>query len=211
MSDKVLKIVLTGTIGSGKSVVAKYFAELGAAIIDSDVIVRDLLSNDAEIITKIKQHFGAVVIADGALQRKVLREIVFNKASEKQWLEALLHPLVFKAIDRQLAEIKTGYCIIIIPLFLETCERYKIADRVLVVDAPREQQIIRTMKRDNIAKAMVQKILEQQADSEKLLACADDIIINNNSLDELKKQVEKLHLKYKNISETIIVGSKNEH
>jgi dephospho-CoA kinase len=203
MRNKILQVVLTGTIGSGKTTVAKYFADLGIKVIDSDLIVRDLLSNNQKVMAKIQQYFGVE-------DRKILREIIFNDPEQKKWLEELLHPLVFKEIVKQVAKIETGYCLIIIPLFLETRNRYKIGDRVLVVTAPREQQIARTTQRDNTTVEMAQKILEQQADTQKLLACADDIIINDKSLNELKKQVEKLHEKYQNISKRMELSDESQ-
>jgi dephospho-CoA kinase len=204
MQNKIQKIVLTGTIGSGKTTVAKYFAELGVKVIDADIIVHEILLNP-EIIATIKEHFNArVVDTEGKLQHKILREIIFNDSAAKQWLEGLLHPLVIKEINNQIAAIKTeSYCLVVIPLFLETREHYQIADRVLVIDAPEKLQIARIMARDHTSAAMAQKILAQQANRQELLACADEVIVNNNSLNELKKQVEKLHQKYQNINKNL--------
>lgn len=204
MLNNTLKVVLTGTIGSGKTTAAKYFSELGVPVIDSDEIVQSLLLKQ-EVKRAIIEHFGAEVVSElGELHRRKIREIIFNDLFAKEWLENFLHPLVFKEITSRLQNIEVEYCVIVIPLFLETRGQFPIADRVLVIDTPREQQIARAMERDKMPEALAQKILVQQSEREKLFACADDIIINDKDIFQLKKQVESLHRKYQNTAKELL-------
>ncbi len=192
----MLKIGLTGGIGSGKSTVAKYFAELGVAIIDADKIARELVAKDTHTLTKIVKHFGSKILTGrGELDRTYLRKLIFSNPKQKQWLEKLLHPLIFHFMVNQLQQIKSPYCILVIPLLLET-QQEKLVDRILVVDAPQEQQINRTMKKNKMSEKEVKAIIVTQANREQRLASADDIIYNDNSLTKLKQQVQQLHQKY---------------
>lgn len=192
----MLKIGLTGGIGSGKSTVAKYFAELGVAIIDADKIARELVATGTPALTKIVKHFGNKILTSrGELDRKCLRKLIFSNPKQKQWLEKLLHPLIYHEMENQLQQVKSPYCILVIPLLVET-QQEKLVDRILVVDASQEQQINRTMKKNKISEKEVKTIIATQANREQRLASADDIIYNDNSLTKLKQQVQQLHQKY---------------
>jgi len=192
----MLKIGLTGGIGSGKSTVAKYFAELGVAIIDADKIARELVATGTPALTKIVEHFGNKILTSrDELDRKYLRKLIFNNPKQKQWLERLLHPLIYHEMENQLQQVKSPYCILVIPLLVET-QQEKLVDRILIVDAPQEQQINRTIKKNKISEKEVKTIIATQANREQRLASADDIIYNDNSLTKLKQQVQQLHQKY---------------
>lgn len=192
----MLKIGLTGGIGSGKSTVAKYFAELGVAIIDADKIARELVATGTPALTKIVEHFGNKILTSrDELDRKCLRKLIFSNPKQKQWLERLLHPLIYHEMENQLQQVKSPYCILVIPLLVET-QQEKLVDRILVVDASQEQQINRTMKKNKISEKEVKTIIATQANREQRLASADDIIYNDNSLTKLKQQVQQLHQKY---------------
>lgn len=189
----MLKIGLTGGIGSGKSTTAHYFAALGVPIIDADIIVHNLLKYNQEVFAKIFEHFGTQALKpDNSIDRKYLREIIFNNSTERKWMESLLHPLVFQEIKKLCCITKAPYCIIVMPLLFETGGN-KIVDRVLVVNTDIDSQIQRTMKRDNICAAAVSNIIASQSDNIWRLSQANDIIDNNGTEENTQKQVMQLH------------------
>lgn len=190
------KIGLTGGIGSGKSTVANFFAELGIEVIDADKIVHELLADNTAILQKIIEHFGSMVVTEKhELDRKFLREIIFNDIKERKWLENLLHPLVYKIMIERANMTKSPYCVLVIPLLFET-NSSSMVDRVLVVESSQENQIIRSLKRDQTNLADIKNIMAAQIDRETRLKKADDIIYNDGTLETLKSQVIKLHDKY---------------
>lgn len=192
----MLKIGLTGGIGSGKSTVAKIFAELKVPIIDADIIVHALTTKGKPAYRKICSHFGAEVITDeGKLARKKLRDLVFANQKERVWLENLLHPLVFQAIKKHLKTMRAPYCILVIPLLFET-DAIKLVDRALVIDCPKTVQIERITQRDHITKTKVKAIINTQISRRERLKMADDVICNQQSLSNLKKQVKIFHQQY---------------
>jgi dephospho-CoA kinase len=193
------KVGLTGGIGSGKSIVAEMFMALGAGIIDTDVIARDLVAPGSAPYDVLLRHFGnEILLPDDNLNRSLLREIIFNDAKEKQWLEDLLHPLIRDEVLRQIEALKTPYCIIVIPLLTETYSEhaYPYLDRILAVDCEPALQAQRAMERDGISQESVQAIIQAQAKREDRLKIADDIIVNDQHIERLREQVEKLHKKY---------------
>jgi len=192
----MLKIGLTGGIASGKSTVAELFAELGAPIIDCDLIARELTQTGSLALNKISKHFGAGILhPDGALNRRALRDLVFQNPVEKHWLEQLLHPLIRQNIREQLAQLKAPYCLIVIPLLSES-EGIDFVDRVCVVDCPPELQLQRLQERDQCSLAAAQQLLKAQHSREERLKIADDLIHNEGNLDSLRAQVQKLSLQY---------------
>ncbi len=197
----MLTIGLTGGIGSGKSLAASFFQALGAKIIDADEIAKALTVYPQPAYFQILNRFGeAILEIDRQINRRKLREIIFTNPTEKCWLENLLHPLINKQIQEQL-EDNFPYCIIVIPLLIET-NAYDLVDRILVVDAPVEAQLNRIMKRDHINQEIAYKIIAAQATREERLMAADEIILNTKGLNELKKQVFSLHLKYSQMKPT---------
>lgn len=186
-------VALTGGIGSGKSLVANLFSELGVAIIDTDVIARELVKPDMPALENIKQHFGSTIInAKQELERAALRKIIFSNPAEKKWLENLLHPLITANVEHQLKTISSPYCIVVIPLLFET----HISDyinRVLVVEAPLDIRVERVRQRDKISKTEIEKIIHSQASDAVRREGADDIIENNGTMDDVAQQVKKLH------------------
>lgn len=192
----MLTIGLTGGIGSGKSTTADYFAEKGITIIDSDQIARDVVAPKTEGLTKIIEHFGTMILdTKGELNRRKLREIIFNNDSERKWLENLLHPLIRQRMQQQIAQAKSPYCIAVIPLLIETLPN-PLIDRILVIDAPESEQLARTMHRDQAALEQIKNIIHSQAKREQRLAAANDILTNDKNLAHLKHQIDDLHLKY---------------
>jgi dephospho-CoA kinase len=192
----MLKIGLTGGIGSGKSTVAKYFAELGITVIDADQIAHELCASNTSCTKKIIEHFGNKILnKDGTLNRSYLRKLIFQDAREKKWLEQLLHPLVYQEMQRQIQKATSPYCILVIPLLFET-KAEDFVDRILVVDSLEQLQIKRIQKRDKISEAEIKKICASQIPRDEHLSRADDIIHNDKSLADLQKQVKKLHQEY---------------
>jgi len=192
----MLVVGLTGGIGSGKSAVAKLFAEHDVPIIDADDISRELTQADQPAFHSIIKHFGnQVILPDGKLDRAKLRDIIFRDPKQRLWLEHLLHPMIRDAIAERLKQIHEPYCILVIPLLLEV-EFYSFINRILVVDAPEQKQLERVAARDNSRKSEIEAILKTQASREARLARAHDVITNNGTLDDLVPQVEQLHEKY---------------
>lgn len=191
----MLKIGLTGGIGSGKSVVSKFFENLGAAIIDSDLIARELTQAGSPLTEKIENHFGKRVMKNKELDRNALSNIIFSDPKEKQWLEKLLHPIIIKKMLEAAKQTDAPYCIFVIPLLLEGQFQH-LVDRILVIDTPIELQIQRTKKRDQKSDAEIQAIISAQSSREEKLAAADDVILNDGSIEKLQNAVQALHEKY---------------
>lgn len=192
-------IGLTGGIGSGKSTVADLFKSLGVPVIDSDQIVRDLVKPGSKILDQIVSHFGKTILnAEGELDRAKLRKKIFDHPQDKVFIETLLHPLVYKKIEEFANNHPAPYIIAVIPLLIETREKYNIdmIKKVLVVDAPEDLQIERVKKRDKLTSAEIRKIMHTQVDRQARLNRANDIIINDGDLSKIKKQVLELDAKY---------------
>ena len=192
---KVYVVGLTGGVGSGKSTVAELFAKLGVTIADADQAARTVVQPGSPALQEIEQAFGPeVLLQDGTLDRAAMRERIFANQQERKNLEAITHPKIKEEIQRQLAAAKGNYAILVVPLLLETGQ--ELADRILVVDAPEELQINRTIKRDNSSRQQVESMLKAQASRSERLRQADDVIDNSKDPDQLPQQVEQLHRKY---------------
>ena len=196
----MLKVGLTGGIGSGKTTVASLFADLGIPQIDADIIAHDLVGHGKPALKELTHRFGAKILThEGTLNRKTLREIVFSDAQKKQQLEALLHPLVYEGIQRQTQQLQNDYVIISIPLLIETNMQVSV-DRILVVDCPQQIQIARVAQRDHLTADSIKSIINSQIPREQRLATANDVINNDCSLQQLAQQVKKLHNSYLTLS-----------
>ena len=189
-------IGLTGGIGSGKTAVSDTFKSLGIDIVDADVSSRLVVEKGQPALDDIQAHFGdGILDSENNLDRTKLREIIFKNPQERVWLEKLLHPKIAEHIKDQLESSNSPYCILVSPLLLET-EQKSYCSFVLVVDVPEESQIARTAKRDGVSEEQVKNIISAQIDREKRLEQADEIIINDGSMEELKEKVVVLHTKY---------------
>lgn len=196
----MLVIGLTGGIGSGKSTIAELFAAMGAPIIDMDQIARQVVEPGQPGLTEITQEFGTDILdVEGRLDRRRLRELIFDSADKRRRLEAMLHPLIRQETKRQLAKLDSAYCIVVIPLLLESHQQ-SLVDRILVVDVPENLQISRTMKRDDISATAVQKILAAQTNRQTRLAAADDIIDNTLDLAQVRDRVAELDNLYRELA-----------
>ena len=196
----MLVIGLTGGIGSGKSTVAEMFATLGVPVIDMDHIARQVVEPGQPALAQITQEFGSNVLdADGCLNRRKLRELIFDSTEKRRRLEAILHPLIRQETQQQISELDAAYCIIVIPLLLES-NQHSLVDRILVVDVPEALQITRTMQRDGISAVEVQNILAAQMDRNSRLAAADDVIDNSAGLEQIRTRVTELDHQYRRLA-----------
>lgn len=194
-------VALTGGIGSGKTTVANEFAKLGAPLIDADIIARQVVELGSPALDAIASHFGSHLInADGTLNRQRLRNIIFANSTEKEWLNSLLHPLIHQETQKQLQNIKNPYALWVVPLLFENNLSH-LADRVLVIDVTPEEQISRTMQRDNVSLQQVENILKAQSSREYRLSQADDVITNHNDELNITDKVAKLHEKYMTLAQ----------
>lgn len=190
------KVGLTGGIGSGKSTVAKFFADLGVPVIDMDIIAREIVRPGQATLQEIKSLFGHDICdSEDELDRKRLREIIFKDEVKRKQLESITHPRIRQRVDEIIQTLDAPYCIIVIPLLFESNRQDNI-DRILVVDTDVEQQIRHTMQRDNIDEDYVRKIIASQASRQTRLKYADDIIDNSGKFEDLSSQVSSLHEKY---------------
>ena len=187
---------LTGGIGSGKTAVSDRFASLGVTVVDADLASRVVVEPGRPALSAIAEHFGPQLInAQGELDRAQLRAKVFADESERKWLEALLHPLIAEEIQHGLASADSAYAILVSPLLLETAQ-HQLVDRVLVVDAPVELQVARTMERDQNDEAQVRAIIAAQTSRDARRGGADDILVNDGTRSALQAQVDALHQRY---------------
>jgi dephospho-CoA kinase len=192
----MLVVGLTGGIGSGKSAAAQRFADLGAPVIDTDRIAREIVEPGQPGLRRIEKTFGKEVLDEhGRLRREYLRRIVFHDPARRMQLESLLHPLIRDEALRRIEALDMPYCVVVVPLLVET-DFTTLVDRVLVVDTPLTLQIERVANRDGLSEEEIRAILAAQTGREERLAAADDVIVNNRDLKHLERQVDALHEHY---------------
>ena len=191
-----LIIGLTGGIGSGKTAVSTLFSQKGIDVIDADIVAREVVEIGTPALSRIAEHFGPVILsADGSLDRAALRKTIFSDPAAKQWLEALLHPLIAEETRRQLAHVSSPYGLYVSPLLVEMGQQ-NYCQRLLIVDVSEDTQLQRTMNRDNNDRAQVERIMASQANRRQRREAADDIIDNSGDLASLAVQVDRLHAHY---------------
>lgn len=198
-----LVIGLTGGIASGKSAAAALFAERGVPVVDADVVARQLVAPGEPALEEIRCAFGPSVLdASGNLDRRRLRELIFENDARRRELEAILHPRVYARMAHELGSLDAPYAIAVVPLLLESGGR-ELVDRVLVVDAPPELQISRTIARDGTTAEAATRVLAAQLPRARRLACADDVLTNDGDLASLAHQVDCLHRRYLELAASI--------
>ena len=200
---RLLRIGLTGGIASGKSTVTERFAELGVPVIDADVASRSVVEPGKPGLGQVARRFGAGVLdADGRLDRRALRNLIFKDSSLRQALDAILHPLIRAEMEHEAAAAKGPYVVMAIPLLVEGGSSDKRVDRVLVVDAKETLQIQRLQARDGSSAEQARAILASQASRAARLAAADDVLSNSGTVAELRQAVDRLHEQYLHLAQT---------
>lgn len=194
------RVGLTGGIASGKSTVAALFAELGVPVIDLDDVAREVVAPGTPLLERVLARFGSGVrAADGSLNRRALREVVFRDSAARRELESMLHPAILARTEERLASAGGSYQIIVVPLLAETggAARY---DRVLVVDCDEALQRARLAQRDGASPELVEAALRAQASRAARLRVAADVIHNDGSTQALRPQVQRLHEQYQHLA-----------
>ena len=200
-----LCIGLTGGIGCGKTTAAEIFAGLGAGVVDTDAISHQLTQADGQANPAIKTALGNDYITpDGALNRTLVRKLIFSDPDKKNLLEQILHPLILDQAMSQLQQLDhTPYNLLVVPLLVENAQFQQLTQRILVVDCSEETQINRVISRNNMTASDVQSILAQQSSRAERLRIADDVIYNDDDMLSLTRQVGILHKRYAENEEVI--------
>ena len=187
---------LTGGIGSGKSAASAWFEAQGIVVIDADVVAREVVEKGQPALQQIQQRFGDwVLLKNGELDRRALREHIFKEPSARQALEKITHPAIRQSIMQQLQAATSPYAILVSPLLFET-NQHELTQHTLLIDASIDIQILRASQRDHQTIEQIQTIIETQMSREQKQALADDIVVNDGHLEHLYAQLRPLHLKY---------------
>jgi dephospho-CoA kinase len=195
-----LVVGLTGGIGSGKTTVAEGFSALGVPVIDADQLAHELVEPGQPALDEIIEIFGKESVApDGQLERSYIRQQIYTNVGLKLRLEAILHPKIRQRIRTLLSNIEEPYCIVVIPLLLET-QQNDLVNRILVVDAPEKEQRQRVAARDSLSDNTIMAIMQSQADRSTRLAAADDVIVNDRNVASLTDRIQELHQHYMEIA-----------
>ncbi|OUE44914.1 dephospho-CoA kinase [Billgrantia desiderata SP1] len=191
---------VTGGIASGKSTVARAFAALGVPWVDADDVAREVVEPGEPALAEIAERYGERVLqANGGLNRRAVREIVFADESERRWLESVTHPRIRQRIVAHLERLQAEgapYVLLVSPLLFESGQS-ELADRCLVIDVPESLQIARTAARDDVDDAQARAIVAAQMPRSERLARADDVIDNTGSEADLAAQVAELDRRYR--------------
>ncbi len=192
----MLRVGLTGGIASGKTAVANVFSELGAGVIDTDHLAREVVAPGEPGLGAVREAFGSHVISNsGKLDRRALRTLVFANPEDRRRLEAILHPLIRGRASKQLDQLDAPYALVVVPLLFETGFE-TLVDRVAVVDCPRNVQLERLRERDGVDEAEAEAMLSAQANRETRLARADDVIDNSGDWERTRERVRELNAQY---------------
>ncbi len=187
---------LTGGIGSGKSLASAYLAELGIDIVDADLCARQVVAAGSPALAAIVARFGSDLLdAQGGLQRRRLRDIIFADAAHRHWLEALLHPRIRACLISALSASSSAYAVLVSPLLFESGQA-ALCQHTLLIDAPESLQLERTLARDGGDATQVQAIIASQGSRQQRSAAADDIVLNDGSPTHLHQQLLALHQGY---------------
>ena len=199
MTSKVLKVALTGGIASGKSLVSDLLEIHGCKIIDLDVISREVVMPGTEGLQELVDTFGkSILLSDGSLDRKNLRDVLYKKGRNRALIEQILHPKILLKMKAMMDDCHEGVMIVVIPLLVEK-ELWAPFDRAILVDCKNEMQIKRLMERDDIDSAKAKTMLLAQASREQRLRLNEhlptDVIENNSRVSDLKEKVQALNQK----------------
>lgn len=191
-----LIVGVTGGIGSGKTAVTDFFTAKGITIVDADIAARVVVEPGKPTLTTIAERYGKDILqSDGSLNRRQLREIIFQDDAERIWLEELLHPQIREQIIAELDQASSRYVVLVSPLMIETTQQ-ELIHRLLVVDVSVETQITRCTQRDDMTREQAEAIIRKQSSRQDKLKIADDVVDNEGSLNQLHQQLESLHQQY---------------
>lgn len=195
----MIKVGLTGGIGSGKSTAARLFQALGITVIDADQLAHALLAPDTPYFAQVVAHLGQEIVnADGSLDRAQLRKRVFADPALRTWLEGLLHPPILAQLQQAMASATGPYCVAVVPLLVEK-QLMNYFDRIVVVDLPEATQQARVLARDRISPALLQQILNTQCTRAERLAAATDVLNNAGEEADLTHAIHELHNRFRTL------------
>lgn len=187
---------ITGGIGSGKSAATAWFEQQGIQVIDADVVAREVVALGQPALTQIRAAFGDwALLSNGELDRRALRDYIFNHPDARQTLEQITHPIIRQSMIEQLHKATSPYVILVSPLLFETTQHHLTHHNVLI-DVPEHLQIERAMQRDQQSIQNIQNIISAQMPRTKKQALAHDIVINDADLKHLYAQLASLHQKF---------------
>ncbi len=187
---------LTGGIGSGKSAASQWFEQHGIVVVDADVVAREIVEVGQPALLQIQQAFGDWVLQkDGTLNRRALREHIFQSNDARRILESITHPAIRQSIIQQLQDAQSPYVILVSPLLLES-NQHELTDQTLLIDASIELQIQRAAQRDGENIVQIHRIIDAQMPREQKQQLADDIVLNDGHLEHLYAHLQPLHEQY---------------
>ncbi|MBP6191160.1 MAG: dephospho-CoA kinase [Acinetobacter sp.] len=187
---------ITGGIGSGKSAATQWFESQGIHVVDADIVAREIVAPGQAALAAIQQTFGDwVLLADGSLDRRALREHIFQDPAARQQLEKITHPAIRQSIIQQLQQAQSPYVILVSPLLFES-NQHQLVQHSLLIDVDEATQIQRASQRDGHNIEHIQQIIAAQMPRHQKQQLANDIVLNNGSLDALYQQLKVLHLGY---------------
>jgi dephospho-CoA kinase len=198
-------VALSGGVASGKSEVGRLFERLGVTVADADVAARDVVARGQPALAEIADRFGVQMLdANGDLDRRRLRELIFSDAAAKRDLEAITHPRIRRQLQQSASAASGAYVLVVIPLLAEGGGRaaYPWLDRILIVDAPESLQLARLCRRDGIDEMLAREMIAAQASRKQRLALADDVIVNDGAATELDFRVRKLDQRYRRLADS---------
>jgi len=203
MANKTLKVALTGGIASGKTLVSDLLEIYGCHIIDLDVIAREVVLPGTEGLKELIEIFGeSILLTDGTLNRKHLRDELYKKGRNRALIEQTLHPKILKKMKTSMDECQEGVMVVVVPLLVEK-NLWEPFDRAIVVDCEIETQLSRLISRENIDKEKAEVMLMAQASREQRLQLNDylptDVIENNSQISDLNEKVANLNQKLQSL------------
>lgn len=191
--SKHLVVGLTGGIGSGKSSVADELTRLNIDCIDVDLISKEIMQRETECYYEILARYGeSILLEDKQLNRKALREIIFNDVSEKSWLESITHPVIHQLTIQRLEQSTSVYCVLVHPLLFET-NAFQLCDYTISIQVSLEEQLTRVCERDRCSREDAMKIINSQLSAEMRNSKANYVFQNTGNRKELSDKVYKLH------------------
>ena len=200
-SSSTFVVAVTGGIAAGKSAVTAYFASLGVAVHDADVAAREVVARGTDGLAELVSRFGREILdAHGELDRRAMRQRVFEQPALRGELEAVIHPRVHAWLRERVAQDTRPYCLLAIPLLAESWPRYAWVDRVLVVEADESVRMQRLLARDDIDDALARRMMASQASASERLAIADDVLHNDGSLKQLHTRIDALDHHYRKLA-----------